>query len=58
MDCCQDVPQDVWALLRFTMENVDMYFRGIRSLWLDADLAERCISACQNFTDAWLYGCM
>lgn len=54
--CVKVCPRDGLALLLFTLENINTYFKtaGSRRLWLSRDDALKCIQAIQCFTDPWL----
>ena len=56
----QKAPEDGFALLRWTVEAVNSYFKilGKRQLWLRRDKAIRCIRHCRHFTVTWLNACV
>ena len=50
----QEAPANVMGLLRFTLEAISTYFRGIHSaMWLSKAEAATCVQASQNMTEPW-----
>ena len=63
----QKAPADGLALLRWTLEAVDGFFKllGKRNVWLPRRTAHACVNYCQQFTESWhawnilcLHSCM
>ena len=47
------LPPDLLHLLRWTFENIDVYFKGIsRTRWIPRPDALQVVQACHNFTDS------
>ena len=53
--CPEVSSDDALALLRFVVDQVDIYFRIImKKTWIDRQNAEAAVQACQNMMDSQL----
>ena len=53
----EKAPTDGFALLKWTLEAVNAYFRALpkRQVWIHKSKAVSCIRHCRNFTVPWLH---